>query len=306
MIYNITNIDCFRIDFDSYEQLITFYRTIKLETYKQLHIYTETHHIVPRHMGGSNLQDNLIELPWMMHVLAHFLLAKHFEKLDSQIAIKNYYAVRMIIGQDKVANNLENYEDVKKQTILQAIELETKNRLNCKRIYINRDGKTIQVFEDAFDVYEKQGWKKGRVFRNGKGKVWVHDDKQSYQIKKEELESYLKRGFQKGMFKTESMKAYDRGKSLPKTKGFKWVYKNDKRLLIKPSEVPTYLQDGWKLGSNQKPMLGKTYTPSEAQRKAISERLKGVVWWNNGIINIKSKECPEGFVRGKLHESKEC
>lgn len=303
MIYDITVFPDLKVDFNSYEDLITFYRYLKPEILKERDIYTERHHILPRCMGGKDLKDNLIVLPWMLHVIAHFLLAKKLDSLDDQLAIKNYYAVKMILGQDKVVNRSENFEELLACTKLKAVELETISKLSGKRIYVNKDDKTIQIFETSLARYEKQGWKKGRVFRNGKGKVWINNGKESKTVPKTELESYLKDGWQKGMHKTENMKNYDRGKSLPKTKGYKWVYKENRRLLINPQELEVYISDGWQLGSNQKPGLGKTHTLTEEQRKAISVRLKNRVWWNNGKINIKAKECPEGFVRGKLHEN---
>ena len=39
---------------------------------------------------------------------------------------------------------------------------------------------------------------------------------------------------------------------------------------------------------------------SEEHRKKISEAKKGVHWFNNGKISIMSKECPEGFVPGRI------
>ena len=38
----------------------------------------------------------------------------------------------------------------------------------------------------------------------------------------------------------------------------------------------------------------------EETKKKLSESCKGIYWWNNGIIQVKSKICPEGFVRGKI------
>ena len=46
--------------------------------------------------------------------------------------------------------------------------------------------------------------------------------------------------------------------------------------------------------------------PSEETRKKLSEvnkgnfRTKGMHWYNDGKINTMAKECPEGFVPGKL------
>ena len=39
---------------------------------------------------------------------------------------------------------------------------------------------------------------------------------------------------------------------------------------------------------------------SEETKKKMSEARKGKRWFNNGIINIRAKECPEGFVPGRL------
>ena len=45
---------------------------------------------------------------------------------------------------------------------------------------------------------------------------------------------------------------------------------------------------------------------SEEARKKISEaqkgntNAKGISWFNNGEINIRAKECPDGFVQGRI------
>lgn len=36
-------------------------------------------------------------------------------------------------------------------------------------------------------------------------------------------------------------------------------------------------------------------------REKLSKATKGTCWWNNGTIQVRSKECPEGFVRGMLN-----
>ena len=39
---------------------------------------------------------------------------------------------------------------------------------------------------------------------------------------------------------------------------------------------------------------------SEEAKKKLYDSMKGRCWWNNGIKNVFVKECPEGFVRGRI------
>ena len=46
------------------------------------------------------------------------------------------------------------------------------------------------------------------------------------------------------------------------------------------------------------PNKGKHF--SEEHKKKLGEANKGTRWYNNGKINKRAKECPEGFVPGRL------
>ena len=52
-----------------------------------------------------------------------------------------------------------------------------------------------------------------------------------------------------------------------------------------------------KKGENH-PMFGKQH--SEESRKKMSESKKGSYFFNNGVICVRAKTCPEGFVPGRL------
>ena len=54
-----------------------------------------------------------------------------------------------------------------------------------------------------------------------------------------------------------------------------------------------------------KNMLGKRLSEETKRKMSIAHQGKNtwsktLHWFNNGIINIKVKECPEGFVKGRL------
>ena len=50
------------------------------------------------------------------------------------------------------------------------------------------------------------------------------------------------------------------------------------------------------------PFYGKTH--SEETRKKISEGNKGMRWFNNGEKCVRAKECPSGFIPGRLSYKK--
>ena len=53
-----------------------------------------------------------------------------------------------------------------------------------------------------------------------------------------------------------------------------------------------------KQAGEKHPNYGKHH--SEETRKKMGAALKGMRWFNNGKTNIRVKECPEGFVPGRL------
>lgn len=70
-------------------------------------VYTEKHHIIPRHAGGDDSRENIIRLTYRQHVFAHRLLWKAYGKTS------DYVAWLMMKGQtvdQKVARGIANAE----------------------------------------------------------------------------------------------------------------------------------------------------------------------------------------------------
>lgn len=51
-------------------------------------VYTESHHIVPRYMGGTNDLSNLIVLTYRQHILAHLLLYRKYRNIEDLTAYR--------------------------------------------------------------------------------------------------------------------------------------------------------------------------------------------------------------------------
>lgn len=76
------------------KEYLDFINECKNKNYKNL--VTQKHHIIPKHMGGTDSIDNLIELSLDDHYKAHILLSECYngkykrENLASAIMIKGY------------------------------------------------------------------------------------------------------------------------------------------------------------------------------------------------------------------------
>ena len=58
---------------------------------------------------------------------------------------------------------------------------------------------------------------------------------------------------------------------------------------------------GVKLSEEQKKNM-KGHKRSEKFKKNVSDKMKKYKWWNNGLVNKRSIEQPEGFVHGRLYK----
>ena len=67
--------------------------------------YSETHHIIPRSFGGTNIKTNLVKLTAREHYIAHALLWKmSFSKLD-HIKMMHAFNAMCITNNSKVHGN---------------------------------------------------------------------------------------------------------------------------------------------------------------------------------------------------------
>jgi hypothetical protein len=91
----------------------TYYNIIESSKKKEKDGYTETHHIIPRSLGGSDNGENLVCLTPREHYLCHAILPK---MLDGESQYKMFAAFNMMhIGQDgrRYTSNLYEYYKIK-------------------------------------------------------------------------------------------------------------------------------------------------------------------------------------------------
>lgn len=64
----------------------------------------------------------------------------------------------------------------------------------------------------------------------------------------------------------------------------------------------------WNRGKKRPPHIGEAVSKAhlgkplqEDHKKKLSESLKNKKWFNNGLIDIRSENCPEGFIPGRIN-----
>lgn len=70
--------------YTKYNQIVKHYKDLDLKKSKDL--YTESHHIIPRSMGGDNSRDNLVRVPSRVHFLLHWMLYRIYRTPETAYA----------------------------------------------------------------------------------------------------------------------------------------------------------------------------------------------------------------------------
>ena len=119
----------------------------------------ESHHIIPKSLGGSNQKDNLVKLTPKEHFLCHLLLSKMYTGIKKQ---KMVYALWAMMN---LCNN-HQYRKKIKGRLYETIRIEFVNQLRSQtgENHFNRGRKTGRTKDD----FTKE-WKE-KISASKKGK----------------------------------------------------------------------------------------------------------------------------------------
>jgi hypothetical protein len=99
-------------------------------------VYTETHHIIPKSLGGNNTKDNLVRLTAREHYVCHVLLIKMLSekelKRKMQFALNSFR--RTSSNQQRLILNSKQYEFIRKQVSQARSEANKGNKFGVGRI----------------------------------------------------------------------------------------------------------------------------------------------------------------------------
>lgn len=299
---------------------------------------TQKHHILPviafrlYNLDEENTSDNLVNLLYRDHILAHYYLALCSK--DTEFKYKMIAAINFILGKAKQmkldANELKDftltldyyqrlYEEAKKhfanklRGTTHETSLETRQKISIKnrgKVYVNKEGIVRSIYPEDLELFIKNGWIRGNpnvLNRNlHKGDIIIHKDTIEKYIKKEELEMYLNNGWSRGRSKLHientrsGITTYYNTltKDERKKHGHPCTYKGLKR------------PDGERIGKIVGSKL-QGRKQSEKQKLQNSINKKGTIHMTNGEKDIMIKKEREqeflekGFYRGRSKNRKE-
>lgn len=204
--------------------------------------YYETHHIVPKCLGGSDEKSNLVLLTPEEHFIAHLLLTKIYPRNHSLV-----YAVNMMcVGEHR---NNKMYGWIRKK-ISSTISNDTNRAQKISQSLKGRkiSKKTIEKIVESRKNYRHSQDTKDKISKSNKGKV-----------------------------KT----AEHCNKIREKLSGGKHSIEHHKKVI-------------------KTKILNGTLFPSHETKNKIANTLSTYKWYNNGKTNVRSNQCPAGFVCGRL------
>jgi hypothetical protein len=138
-----------------YSNLIEKAKSRKLET-----AYKESHHIIPKCLGGDDSPNNLIELTLREHYIAHLLLSKMYKGEASR---KMYYALWLMLLQEKKRGS-KIFEMYRKMYIDRALKTQVISEETRQKISKAKTGKPITKTEKLL-----ADWERRKVTNSGSG-----------------------------------------------------------------------------------------------------------------------------------------
>jgi hypothetical protein len=121
--------------------------------------YTESHHILPKSLGGTNDPSNLVDLTAREHYICHLLLTKFTEGTAYQ---KMSYALH------RITNKKENY--IKSSRIYEMIRTAHSEMLSKKTKGVSMLERCGVPYAHEISEYQKE-----RIRQSNKSRVWTEE-----------------------------------------------------------------------------------------------------------------------------------
>ena len=150
-----------------------YYNIINLARTKNHTGYTERHHIIPKSIGGSDNDDNLIILSAKEHFICHFLLTKMIPSTSSSYhkMIHAFIFMKAENSNHYRYMNSSLYDSIKeKYSIIRSEMSKSSNNSQYGTMWVSnfKEKCSIKILCSDISSYLEKGWSKGRCMNFNK------------------------------------------------------------------------------------------------------------------------------------------
>lgn len=126
--------------------------------------YTESHHIKPRCIGGTDEKDNLVKLTAREHFIAHLLLSKIYpEETGLILAIQMMCVSSNSHSNERINNRMYSWLKEKFSKVISKQQMgEGNSQFGTMWIYNLELKESKKIKKEEFFTWEQDGWIKGR------------------------------------------------------------------------------------------------------------------------------------------------
>ena len=227
---------------------LSIIKTAKLNNIKSSEYYTETHHIIPVSLGGSNDESNLVILTAKQHFICHLLLTKMF-KLGSFEYYKMLHAFCMMdwkAGNSRMVRYTSRIYKKQRQEFSEYMSMKQtgsgNNQYGTMWVY-NEKLKECMKLSKSEDI--PIGWSRGRVLN------WDAYFKRKLKLKDKEPINRKCKGCNKPLSSTNTRSMFC-GSKCSNSYRFNHaklvtLYRGNETKEVKRQNVPAYTKIGWKM-----------------------------------------------------------
>lgn len=282
---------------DKYINLINTNRNTKKIKYE-----TNLHHIIPRHyfthnnLDIDNSKENKVNLYFKDHMLAHFYLAGCTKGQDKYW---NLYSIYLLSGKSTNQLDIEFIESLEDFNFIyeNSIKSEYNHRKGCK------------VSEDTRNrMKEAQQLRVKKFGATNKNYVWVNNNIKDYMIPRDELELYEQDGFKKGRLYKHSKETKEKIGEKAKNRVISDDFRKKMSEIAKKQVCSEEKRK--KLSEYAKARVGEKnsfYGKKHSKESNLKNRLSHInkIWVTNGYITkmIEKEDLDlfisKGFIKGR-------
>ena len=126
-------------------------------------IYYESHHIIPKCLGGNDKKDNLVLLTAREHFICHLLLVKMYPSHHGLVKAANMMCSYNQTMSERISNRRYEWLRVKLSVAMSEMVGEKNSSFGSSWIHNKSLKQSKKVDKNFVELYINKGWEKGRV-----------------------------------------------------------------------------------------------------------------------------------------------